>query len=249
MAFLKDKILEGEHVILRHVTPDDAEAILAAWHAEPTGKTEVGSLIAEVRALAARAVLLLAEWIHPFAKAKFCGPQVSSTWRHHRPPSIHEEREILYRLERSEDRYQFLIIRKETSEIIGCIGFKTNPSQNDGLTANCLENLRVARLGMLLFREDPWDHRCEREAIRLMLDTIFRQEFRKSDDSLNREEDRKRTHFRIIDVVIPVNMEDEVTLGVLMSLGFRHSVKSFKYHGRMTRILEYVPQDIDPKDC
>lgn len=239
MAFLNDKILYGKHVVLRHVTPDDAEAILAAWHSEPVNQTDTSKLASDARILLARAIMLMAERVHPFAKAKFCGPQVSSTWRHHRPPGLKDEREILRRFENDEDRYQYLITRKESSEIVGCIGFKTNRTTEDGLTDDPLENTRVAKLGMLLFREDPWDHVCEKEAITLLLDTIFEQTFRKRDD----------TTFRIMDVVIPVNMDDELALGFLLRLGFRASAKSYTYHGRLTQLLEYFPPDLDPKKC
>lgn len=239
MAFLKEKILYGEHVTLRHVTPNDAEAILEAWHSEPTHQTDASKLASDARILLARAFMLVAEKIHPFAKTKFCGPQVSSTWRHHRPPNLQDEREILRRLERNEDRYQYLITRKANDEIVGCIGFKTNRTTNDGLTADPLDNTRVARLGMLLFREDPWDHKCEHEAITLILEAIFEQQFKNPDGTM----------FKIIDVVIPVNMDDELTLGFLLHQGFKESTKFYKYHGRMTQLLEYVPPDIDPKKC
>lgn len=271
MAFLNDKVLRGEHVTLRHVTEDDAEAILEAWprlsrqvssleealdifiarYAKPfpgihawreRRMAEIavaGTLWDDARALVARQLARVADDLHPSAKVTIQGARVSSTWRHHRPPSLDEERHILRRLEKDEDRYQYLMTHNESGEIIGCIGFKTNRSQKDGHTDDPLENLRVAKLGMLLFREDPWDHHCEREAIRLVLEAIFRQEFRRRDG----------TRFRIMDVVIPVNTEDTVTYRVLTDLGFQHAVRSYPYHGRVTHILEYFPLDLDPKAC
>lgn len=105
--------------------------------------------------------------------------RVSSTWRHHLPTTLEEEREKLRTFVEDEERWQYLVISKKKNDLVAIIGLETNTKKDQSGTNRFGPlNCRVARFGMLLFREDPWDHRCEKEAIRLLLDATFREEFR-----------------------------------------------------------------------
>ena len=245
MPFLTDKVMEGENVRLRHVQVDDAEAILEAWQGHYVSWEKKSHTLGDgLRVLVAENLIKVATMILPHGIARFHGPssnpKISSTWRHHKPRSLEEERRKLGSFEKDDDRYQYLIIRKASDEILGCIGLETNKKKDqDGNRRYGLDNHRVARLGMLLFREDPWDHACEQEAIKLLLDATFRQELVSSGGE----------RFKLCEVIVRVNMHDEVTIGVLVDLGFQYSNIFMEYHGRETVIMEYLPKGLNVAEC
>lgn len=201
MPFLTDHIMEGEHVLLRHVEVTDAEAILEAWGDE----------------------------------------KVSSTWRHHRPKSLEEERAYLQRLIDDPDRWQYVMIRKASDDIVGVIGLETFLAKDaDDQSPLSGINCRLARMGMLLVREDRWNRNCEIEAIKLLLDATFRQTFKLSDGK----------RIKICDVRVRVTPTDYSTIGVLIMLGFKiPNINTIEeYHGQPTIMMDYMPPDLDKYD-
>lgn len=159
---------------------------------------------------------------------------VASTWRHHKPRTLEEERAYLQKLVDDPDRWSYIVERKADEQLVATIGLETNTKKDQsGENRFGPLNCRVARMGMLLLRENPWEHNCEKEAIRLLLDATFHQEFRADDG----------TPFKICDVNVRVNVEDELTIGVLIMLGFKipNIKKRMEYHGRQTIFMDYSP--------
>lgn len=164
--------------------------------------------------------------------------RVSSTWRHHKPRSLEDERAFLQRLIDNPDRWQYVMIRKASDEIIGCIGLQTYLAEDaDDKSPLSGENCRLARMGMLLTREDPWNRLCEIEAIKLLLDATFRQVFTL----------KSGKRIKICDVRVRVTPTDYSTVGMLLMQGFKipNINKAEIYHGRPTILMDYMPPDID----
>lgn len=185
-----------------------------------TDETFCGELVCLKKALPEDAARILEAWDER---------SIRSSWRHHKPMTVEEERAYIDRHLADDDDYLFLVLRRSDGAILGTLGFYTN-TRKEQTDENRFGpgNHRVARLAPMLFSGENELGGSEREAIRLLLDVAFRQVFEPGG-------------FRLGAVYVLVLEEDAGTVGELSKLGFVKSHYRFPYHGKTVTIMDYCP--------